>query len=270
MIVILVIWSNNDQYLKGKLLSNFKLRHTKSQNLNVFLSCPAIAFAQFIEARCEVENEDVVTTTTTTSEWSTILLPHDVFYVRGLTVVNWTLHSLSTILYSKLSCKYALTEQDVHCTAWQIPMLNSTHTLTTLVVIHLSTMKWTLSGILTPILVVIHLSIMKWSSSGTLTPSHKFVRYLNTKPLLIQLCCQQKQWRHSKMWLKMISLVSFKQRHPEIYATFLQVSVSWKHNTVWPCDDIWQHRARSALAQVKSSQVKSKIFIATRQVSYIQ
>ena len=48
--------------------------------LNCFLSRLAIVFAQSNEARCEVENEDVVGAAPTgdapnTSEWSTILLP---------------------------------------------------------------------------------------------------------------------------------------------------------------------------------------------------
>ena len=54
------------------------IRCTKSQNINV--SRLAVVFAQSIEARCYVENEDVVGATPTgdaptTSEWSTILLP---------------------------------------------------------------------------------------------------------------------------------------------------------------------------------------------------
>ena len=45
-----------------------------------FSSCFAVSFAQSIEARCSVENEDVVGAAPagdalTTSEWSTILLP---------------------------------------------------------------------------------------------------------------------------------------------------------------------------------------------------
>ena len=52
-------------------------RRTKSQNLNV---SRAIVFAQSIEARCYVKNEDVVGAAPTgddltTSEWSTIYLP---------------------------------------------------------------------------------------------------------------------------------------------------------------------------------------------------
>ena len=50
---------------------------TKSQNLNV---SHFVVFAQSIEARCYVENEDVVGAVPTgaaptTSEWSTVLLP---------------------------------------------------------------------------------------------------------------------------------------------------------------------------------------------------
>ena len=53
----------------------------------------AVVFAQSIEARCWVENEDVVGAAPTgdaptTCEWSTILLLAKVAYIRGLTVCN--------------------------------------------------------------------------------------------------------------------------------------------------------------------------------------
>ena len=64
------------------------IRHTKSQHLNVSrlvlqLTCP---IGQSIEARCEVENEDVVEATPTgdaptTSECSTTLLPTKVWLI---------------------------------------------------------------------------------------------------------------------------------------------------------------------------------------------
>ena len=51
--------------------------------LKCFSSRLAVVFAQFIEARCYVENEDVVGAAPTgdaptTSEWSAILLPNEV------------------------------------------------------------------------------------------------------------------------------------------------------------------------------------------------
>ena len=54
--------------------------------LKRFSSCLAVAFAQSIEARCLVENEDVVGAaptgaTPTVSEWSTILLPIKVRFI---------------------------------------------------------------------------------------------------------------------------------------------------------------------------------------------
>ena len=55
-------------------------RRTKAQNINFLFSSYSRLFAQSIEARCKVENEDVVEVAPTgdaptTSEWSTILLP---------------------------------------------------------------------------------------------------------------------------------------------------------------------------------------------------
>ena len=60
-------------------------RHTKSPNLNV--SCLVLQLsAQSNEARCYVENEDLVGSAPTgdaptTSEWSTILLPNKVHLI---------------------------------------------------------------------------------------------------------------------------------------------------------------------------------------------
>ena len=56
------------------------ISHTKSQNLKWFLSHLAVVFAQSIEARFYVQNEDVVGAVPTgdaptTFEWSIILLP---------------------------------------------------------------------------------------------------------------------------------------------------------------------------------------------------
>ena len=60
-----------------RYVSNTK--RTKAQNFFVFSPGIAVAFAQFIEARYEVENEDVVVAASTgdaptTSDWSKILL----------------------------------------------------------------------------------------------------------------------------------------------------------------------------------------------------
>ena len=76
------------------LLSNLYYKCTKSKNLEDFWSCLAVVFAQSIEARCWVENEDVVGAAPTgdaptTSDWSAVLLPakvHLIHCIRGLTV----------------------------------------------------------------------------------------------------------------------------------------------------------------------------------------
>ena len=59
------------------------MRRTKSQTVNDSLE---VVFAQSFEARCEVENEDVVGAAPTgdasnTSEWSTIELPTQVWLI---------------------------------------------------------------------------------------------------------------------------------------------------------------------------------------------
>ena len=56
------------------------IRRTKFQHLKRFSYCLAAVLAESLEARCQVENEDVVGAAPTgdaptTSEWSTILLP---------------------------------------------------------------------------------------------------------------------------------------------------------------------------------------------------
>ena len=73
-ILALYVYLYTEQIMHYHQISN--IRHTKSQNLNV----SRLVFAQSIEARCQVENEDVVGAASTgdaptTSEWSTILLP---------------------------------------------------------------------------------------------------------------------------------------------------------------------------------------------------
>ena len=64
------------------VLSNLYMLHQISK-LKWFSSCLAVVFAQSIEARCQVENKDVVGAApiddaSTTSEWSTSLLPTNV------------------------------------------------------------------------------------------------------------------------------------------------------------------------------------------------
>ena len=58
----------------------FLIKDAPNPAIKIFPSCLAIVFAQSIEVRCQVENEDVVGTAPTgdspnTSEWSTISLP---------------------------------------------------------------------------------------------------------------------------------------------------------------------------------------------------
>ena len=62
------------------------IRCTKSQHLEKFSYCLAAVFAESLEARCQVEDEDVVGAALTgdaptTSEWSTILLPTKVHLI---------------------------------------------------------------------------------------------------------------------------------------------------------------------------------------------
>ena len=59
------------------------IRRTKSQHLKDFHTVFGAVFAESLENRCQVENEDVVGAAPTgdaptTSEWSTILLPTNV------------------------------------------------------------------------------------------------------------------------------------------------------------------------------------------------
>ena len=70
----------NNTFVSSRYCQTFDIRHTKSQYLNVSHLIFAVVFAQSIEARCLVENEDVfgaapTGVALTKSEWSTILLP---------------------------------------------------------------------------------------------------------------------------------------------------------------------------------------------------
>ena len=66
-------------YRKISIVYLYNIRRTKSPNVNVS-SRLAVVFAQYFEAKCEVENEDVVGAAPTgdaptISEWSIIWLP---------------------------------------------------------------------------------------------------------------------------------------------------------------------------------------------------
>ena len=68
----------NDEY---QYHQTSNISRTKSRNLILSrLDLQLSVFAQSIEARCQVENEDIVgaAPTPTTSEWSNILLPSEV------------------------------------------------------------------------------------------------------------------------------------------------------------------------------------------------
>ena len=59
------------------------IRRTKSQHLKDYRTVLRLSWPESLEARCQVENEDVVGAAPTgdaptTSEWSTILLPSKV------------------------------------------------------------------------------------------------------------------------------------------------------------------------------------------------
>ena len=55
--------------------SSLKYKTHQIPTLKTFSYCLAAIFAEAIEFRCQVENENVVGAAPTTSEWSTILLP---------------------------------------------------------------------------------------------------------------------------------------------------------------------------------------------------
>ena len=74
------------------------ISRTKSQHLRRFSYCLAAFFAESLEARCQVENADVVGAeprgdAPTTSEWSTILLPTKVHLILE---ILWYLQQMSS------------------------------------------------------------------------------------------------------------------------------------------------------------------------------
>ena len=82
------------------------IRHTTSQNIpKCFSSCLTVLSAQSIEARCSVDNEDVVgaaptADVPTTSEWSTILLPTTVCFISSLTVSDSKITNINSVLWN--------------------------------------------------------------------------------------------------------------------------------------------------------------------------
>ena len=67
------MWREKNDSIYRKI---YNIRRTKSLDLNVSTR-PAVVFAQYVEAKCKVENEDVVGAAPTgnapiTSEWSAI------------------------------------------------------------------------------------------------------------------------------------------------------------------------------------------------------
>ena len=88
-------------------------------------------FPESLEARCLVENEDVVGATPTgdaptTSEWSKKILPYIATYIWGFTVLIFLLCTVS--YYSKLSpnsvyqlefiLNMPFVHKHIHCTMW--------------------------------------------------------------------------------------------------------------------------------------------------------
>ena len=74
------VWAD---YHWNKLPSSLLYKQHQISTLKIFLCCLAAVFAESLEPRCQVENEDVVRAAPTgdaptTSEWSTILLPTNV------------------------------------------------------------------------------------------------------------------------------------------------------------------------------------------------
>ena len=68
--------------------SNFLYKPHHIPKLKYFLSRVALVLTQSVEARCYVENEDIVWTAPTgdaptTSEWSKLLLPNKVRLILG-------------------------------------------------------------------------------------------------------------------------------------------------------------------------------------------
>ena len=79
MVILSTVWFQRIVVF-SEYRQTYNISRTKSQNLKCYSSRLAVVFAQPIEARCLVENEDVVGAAPagdapTTSEWSTILLP---------------------------------------------------------------------------------------------------------------------------------------------------------------------------------------------------
>ena len=69
-------WGQDISEEPGEYRQVFNIRCTESQNLKCFSFWLAVVFVQYIKARCEAENEDVVGAAPTgeaptTSEWST-------------------------------------------------------------------------------------------------------------------------------------------------------------------------------------------------------
>ena len=99
--------------LVWRILSNLYYKSHQIPKLECFWSCLAVVFAQNIEARCYVKNEDVVRGTLTgdaptSSEWSKMLLPTMVqfilevwyifmfsqrkFNIRGIKLADFVFH----------------------------------------------------------------------------------------------------------------------------------------------------------------------------------
>ena len=91
---------HNESILKYKAHQILKLIY--------FLTCHAVAFAQFIEARSLVENEDAVRAAPTgdaptASEWSTISLPAELRHV--LEVWRYSPFARSRFAISQMLCR---------------------------------------------------------------------------------------------------------------------------------------------------------------------
>ena len=79
-------YSHNHHGRKNSLLSNLYYKLHQIQKLKCFSCRLAVVFAQSIEARCQVKNEDVVGAVPTgeapmTSQWSTNLLATKVHFI---------------------------------------------------------------------------------------------------------------------------------------------------------------------------------------------
>ena len=92
----------------------YNISRTWSQKLKCFLSRLAVVFVQSIEAWCQVEKEYVdgaslTGDAPTTSEWSPILLPTKVSYIRGFVVciALCLTHPLNPVRYQAITCTNA-------------------------------------------------------------------------------------------------------------------------------------------------------------------